>query len=978
MSRALGFSGFVRFLGMASMGAAMFAAVSSCSEGTAPELTPQPSSDGVAVIEFSYPDSLKNPLTADAAASRLAGNGVSANLVAPSDGSFAAGTDAPMYTVAAVPFSPEAAPSVRVPKVCDDCVITGVPLGFTFAFYGQSFDKLTIGSNGIVGFGALDAQGNPTNMTDGCCWSRFIHLKDANNNIIALGWADWVPVTTTQIKYETRGTAPNRRFILQFTNVGENGGNGHLTAQLVLYESTNEIALYTTELSTTVTKRAFTQGIENLAATESELIAGRDSAKFTLANDGVKFTPVSPNKPPVITAPSNISVNTDASACVAATTVSAPAFTDDAPGATIAGVRSDNLDLSAAFPKGTTTVTWTATDVEGLKTTATQTVTVSDKEKPTLTAPANISIRVNVAVSFASVSVGTATVTSDNCHDATVSGARSDNAPLNAGYPIGVTTITWTALDASGNSSSATQTVTVTPNVAPKLVVPANIVVGTDARACTATIASLGTPVFKDDLDGVKLVGERDDKLPLDAPYAKGLTKVTWTATDADGASVSADQLVTVNDLEAPSLGAVSNVSVRQDRGVPRASVPLSQPAASDNCGSVNVSVARSDNMPLSAAFPVGVTTVTWTAKDGSGNLTNVSQTITVAGNTPPVVTPGANIVANTDRGVCSAAVTVAAATVKDDIDGWSLAGERSDGQPLNAAYPKGVTTVKWTATDYDYAATSVSQTVTVQDKEKPSIVAPSSLSVPNDRGRANAMVSTGSPSVEENCPLVRVDGSRIDGAALAAAYPVGVTTITWTATDASGNSASASQTITVRDEEAPVVVVPNDFSVNATSPSGAVVTYSATATDNVGVVSFVCAPTSGSVFAIGYSDVKCVARDAAGNSTTGKFGVEVLSAHEQLLNLVDYIGSLNLKNGAANPLVNQLRAADRDGSSGQACTKMDDFVHMVSVKDGSLTSTQSAFLVSEAKRIQAVLGCAGAVAPARTLKASFSRANVR
>ena len=964
MRRAPGFSGFVRFFGIMTMSTAVLAVVSSCSESTAPEMTPQPSSDGVAVIEYSYPDSLKNPLIAGAA-SRLTSGGISANVVAPSDGSFATVPGAPSYTVAAVAFAPEAAPSVRVPKVCDDCVITGIPLGFTFAFYGQSFDKLTIGSNGIVGFGALDANGNPTNMTDGCCWSRFIHLKDVNNNIIALGWADWIPVTTNQIKYETRGSAPNRRFILQFTNIGENGGNGHITAQLVLYESSNEIALFTTELSTTVVKRAFTQGIENLPATESYYIAGRDSAKFALSNDGVKFKPVSPNKPPVITAPSNISINTAASSCVASSALSAPVFTDDAPGANIVGVRSDKLDLSAAYPKGTTTVTWTATDVEGLTSSVTQTVTVADNEKPALTAPDNISVRVNVAVSFASLSVGTATLTSDNCHDAVVSGSRSDNAPLIAGYPLGVTTITWTALDASGNSASATQTVTVTPNVAPKLMVPANIVVGTDARACLANIASLGTPVYKDDLDGAKLVGERTDRLALDAPYPKGITTVRWTVTDADGASVSADQLVTVNDLEAPSLDAVSNISVRQERGVPRASVALSQPAASDNCVNVEVFGVRSDNAPLNAVFQVGVTTVTWTARDGSNNVGKVSQTVTVVGNVPPVVTPAANVVANTDRGVCVASVNLASASVRDDIDGWSLAGERSDGQPLNAAYPRGVTTVTWTATDYDYATSSANQTVTVQDKENPRIVAPSSVSVPNDRGLASAVVATGSPSVEENCPLVRVDGSRSDGASLAAAYPVGVTSITWTATDASGNSASAIQTITVRDVEAPVLLVPNDITVNATSPSGAVVKYSVTASDNVGVVSLVCEPGSGSVFGVGYKEINCVARDAAGNSASGEFGVKVLSAHEQILNLVDYIGSLNLRNGAANPLVNQLNAADGPGA--QACKKLDDFIHMVAVKDGSLTSAQSSYMVNEARRIQSVLGCAGVTAPAST-----------
>jgi len=226
-------------------------------------------------------------------------------------------------------------------------------------------------------------------------------------------------------------------------------------------------------------------------------------------------------------------------------------------------------------------------------------------------------------------------------------------------------------------------------------------------------------------------------------------------------------------------------------------------------------------------------------------------------------------------------------------------------------------------------------------------------------------MVATGSPSVEENCPLVRVDGSRSDGAALAAAYPVGVTTITWTATDASGNSASATQTITVRDVEAPVLIVPSEITVNATSPGGAVVTYALTALDNVGVVSLLCDHNSGGMFAIGYTDINCVARDAAGNSTSREFGVKVLGAHDQILNLAGYVRSLNLSNGVANPLVNQLNAADRDGSSGQACKKMDDFVHMVSVKDGSLTTTQSSKMANDARRIQAVLGCAGVPAPA-------------
>ncbi|HJP59292.1 MAG TPA: HYR domain-containing protein, partial [Gemmatimonadaceae bacterium] len=879
-------------------------------------------------------------------------------LVAPSVGSFAAAASTPMYTVAAVPFAPEAAPTVMPNKnVCENCVVSEVPLGFTFAFYGQSFTKLNIGAKGIVGFGPVDANGYPLDMTDGCCSARFINRKDQSNNIIAFGWGDWVPVSKSQIKYETRGTAPNRRFIMQFTNIGEDGGNGHITSQLVLYESTNEIAIFTTELSTQVVRRVLTQGIENLAATEAEYIAGRDSAKFALSNDGVKFTPVSPNKPPVITAPSNISINTDASACVAKSSLSAPAFTDDAAGASIVGVRSDKLDLSAAYPKGTTTVTWTATDAEGLTSSVDQTVTVADNEKPALAAVQDVAVRTSVGLSSAVVKLAAPAVTSDNCGDAVVTGARSDNAPMaNQNFPIGVTTVTWTAKDGAGNLASVSQTITVTGNVAPVLVVPADVVTNTDPGACFANVDP-GTPVVKDDILGAAVKGVRDDNQPLGSPFKPIVTTITWTAIDADQAEVSATQKVTVNDKELPVFAAPQNITVRQDRGVPRATVALSQPGVSDNCGNVEVFPSRSDNAPFNAAFQVGVTTVTWTARDGAGNVSNVSQTVTVVGNVPPVVSPAGDLVVSTDRGVCTANVSVASPSVKDDIDGWSLAGQRSDDQPLNAAYPRGVTTITWTATDYDNATSSANQNVTVQDHEKPSIVAPSSLSVPNDRGLPSAVVPTGSPSVEENCPLVRVDGARSDGAALSAAYPVGVTTITWIATDASGNSASASQTITVRDVEAPVVIVPNDMTVNATSPRGAVVTYSAHASDNVGVVSLACTPTSGSVFGIGYREINCVARDAAGNSASAEFGVKVLGAHEQILNLVNYVVSLNLPNGAGNPLVNQLNAANAAGA--QACKKMDDFVHMLSVKGGSLSSAQAAYLLGEAKRIESVLGCA-------------------
>ena len=80
------------------------------------------------------------------------------------------------------------------------------------------------------------------------------------------------------------------------------------------------------------------------------------------------------------------------------------------------------------------------------------------------------------------------------------------------------------------------------------------------------------------------------------------------------------------------------------------------------------------------------------------------------------------------------------------------------------------------------------------------------------------------------------------------ATYPIGVTTVTCSATDAHGNSSAASFTVTVRDTTAPVVTTPGNVTVEAKGPSGAPATFgAATATDVVdGALATTCDHTSG------------------------------------------------------------------------------------------------------------------------------------
>ena len=108
--------------------------------------------------------------------------------------------------------------------------------------------------------------------------------------------------------------------------------------------------------------------------------------------------------------------------------------------------------------------------------------------------------------------------------------------------------------------------------------------------------------------------------------------------------------------------------------------------------------------------------------------------------------------------------------------------------------------------------------------------------------------------------------------------FALGSTTVTCSANDAAGNTASSSFTSLVRDTTSPTISAHADVTAEASGPSGATVTYTPpTATDAVdGAVSVNCLPASGSLFAIGSTQVTCSAHDAAGNVSGSNFTILV------------------------------------------------------------------------------------------------------
>ena len=177
---------------------------------------------------------------------------------------------------------------------------------------------------------------------------------------------------------------------------------------------------------------------------------------FDKAGNGLAFagTVSIDMTPPTITAPPNVVVGMSVDRCGASPAIGTAAAADNVGTVTVSN------NAPTIFPKGATTVTWTATDSAGFTAGATQTVTVNDTERPAILAPAGFTV---TATSASGAVVGNAAfgaaTASDNCLGVgtpSVTGVPAGNL-----FPIGGTTLTWTVTDGSGNSSSAAQTVNV-------------------------------------------------------------------------------------------------------------------------------------------------------------------------------------------------------------------------------------------------------------------------------------------------------------------------------------------------------------------------------------------------------------------------------------------------------------------------------------------------------------------------------------
>jgi endonuclease G len=347
------------------------------------------------------------------------------------------------------------------------------------------------------------------------------------------------------------------------------------------------------------------------------------------------------------------------------------------------------------------------------------------------------------------------------------------------------------------------------------------------------------------------------------------------TGDDSAAPATSAEAVVsiTVNDTVAPTLNAPANVTVNTGDGATScgtlvSDVQLGDAATTDN--TTNVNVVRT-GVPAGNFFPVGTTTITYTATDDAGNAVEATQTVTVVDNTVPVVSAPAPTSASAGpTGQAAIPDFVAATTANDNCGPVSVSQSPVAGTLVGV----GAHTITITATDSAGNTTTATTTFTVNDTTAPTITAPANVTANTGAGATSCGTlvtdaQLGSATAADNAGSVSVARSGVPAGNI---FPVGTTTVTYTATDDAGNSTPATQTVTVIDNTPPSVVAPASISVTTGLNGQAVVPNvlaSTIANDNCGPVTLSQSPLAGTTLGDGTHTITITATDAAGNTTT-------------------------------------------------------------------------------------------------------------
>ncbi|MEY8867899.1 gliding motility-associated C-terminal domain-containing protein, partial [Meridianimaribacter flavus] len=299
------------------------------------------------------------------------------------------------------------------------------------------------------------------------------------------------------------------------------------------------------------------------------------------------------------------------------------------------------------------TRTWSLTDDCGNTATLVQTINVVDTTAPVIdTNATDIIVECDGSGNNGEIenwlNNNGGAVASDNCGAITwtndYNGAQSDcSAPV---------TVTFTATDACGNSSTTTASYAIQDTTAPSIdTTSANLTVECDGAGNVDDIndwlTNNGGAIASDDCSAITWTN--DFTKLADACGATGSATVTFTATDGCGNSSTTTAIFTIVDTTAPTFTVPADVTIECDQDANDLTLTGDVTDEADNCDS-GLEATYSDAVADGNCTNESVITRTWSVTDDCGNTATLVQTINVVDTTAPTFTVPADVTIECDQ----------------------------------------------------------------------------------------------------------------------------------------------------------------------------------------------------------------------------------------------------------------------------------------------------------------------------------------
>jgi gliding motility-associated-like protein len=517
------------------------------------------------------------------------------------------------------------------------------------------------------------------------------------------------------------------------------------------------------------------------------LDANGNPLAFSIANGLVSF---GDTQAPVINGcPASFTSNTNTNSCDVSIILALPIATDNCG----LGGSITTSHPSTIYGLGVNFVVFTATDAAGNTATCSTVITVEDHTSPVITnCSPTINVVANAVTCNQTVNIPLPTAT-DACSNL-ISLVSNHPATL---FDAGQTTVTFTATDNVGNTSTCSVVVNVTGNSIPVLTnCPAPITVQAVSNECNQTVI-LAPPTATIGCGSIQSIVSNHPS----TNYFSGTTTVVYTATSNAGNTATCSVTVTVVDNVAPQLfNCPQNIIVASIPTQCAKVVSWTAPLATDGCG--NTSLTLTSDIASGSIFPIGSSTVIYKVTDNQGNTATCSFTVSVRDTTAPVlICPGNILTSPHNLGECDAMVNWIAPTATDLCDNTiTFTSNHNSGETFGA---NTVTTVVYFGYDDFGNAGTCSFEIEVKDVTPPTINGcPQNITV--NANVTDPLLGCGAkptwiePTITAACSPV---GNTLVGSAIPGDFfPAGVNTVIYKGFNQNGFYDSCKFTITVVD----------------------------------------------------------------------------------------------------------------------------------------------------------------------------------